>query len=184
MTPENQTASLEPCKELADRDVRLDTYFVYPYKSNGKEKRYGKPLPKHDELAINVIPAPTAAELIAVLPCRTKSFRTKTMGYWCHTQECDDPIPIHLIRNKKTLADALCAMLNWLIDEGIVSVEEINRMSMGHPETEQLMKPVREALDKSGVPWPSDEWTAIWNRSYEVVDRLVTKLKAHGIPVE
>lgn len=116
MKPEQMTCSFEIAQRIAKLGIKMDTYFCYARHGSGDTWR----IVKERGLFVegDSYPAPTVAELGEVLPYRTKSFYTQSMGWWCHIQDCDDPLPIRTICKIDTEANARGDMLCWLVEDG------------------------------------------------------------------
>lgn len=142
MKPEEQVASIEVWKPLHELGVRFGAYFAHrKIRLDGAgwcviENQW--PIVDED---VELVEAPTVAELMAVMPDYVELIRKNEEGsaWWCSFDRAflgdfssaHDPIKWTW---GDTASDAVAQMLHWLITEGHVTIDEIN-------ERGEAMKP-------------------------------------------
>ena len=131
-----KTTSRELSEKLVALGVEIESYFVHKMVPLG-----GTYLVPVKELNIHErkvsYPAPTACELMEVLPFKMKSHGHtyllaiyKEPKNWYLGYECGDIYEGETYADNP--ADALALMLIWLIEEGHLTVEEINERRNTH----------------------------------------------------
>jgi hypothetical protein len=124
MKLENQVCSLENGKKLAELGVTMDSYFVwietvdYNYKAEGFFK-----VLKRGSAGIYQLHAPayTVAELGEMLPDGDITTRRGTKRFHCET------MTFNHYTIEYTEADARAQMLIWLLENGFITAQEINK---------------------------------------------------------
>ena len=133
MKPEDKVATVEQCKKLVKLGVDLETEKCWTYSNLDDNGEWIDCLlcnmPDGEyRFAADFFPAPDVAELGEVLNLNNGFYilragkktvadlRTK----WCDYDEC-----VAEIRNKPTEAQARCAALIWLIENGYLKPEDI-----------------------------------------------------------
>jgi len=117
MKPENQVPTLETCKKLQEAGIEIDAYFEWVIGNRGVLL-----LPEDwDGHYTNLYPAPTAQELLEVMPDEIKGNSLKiensdgcfeTTYYSYRSSNIEDKYYCN-----ENLAEALAQMLLWLKEE-------------------------------------------------------------------
>ena len=123
MKPENQVTSLEVSQELDKRGVKLGSYFFHAEFQDREYPEIERRVVNSDEyVTLYMLEAPTATELMAVLPRWTSFMRHNRREFMCFDSTEPD-VPKFVA---DSAADSFAKMLLWLIDNGHLTVEQVN----------------------------------------------------------
>jgi hypothetical protein len=130
-----QVASLEQAKRLKELGVTADSYFRWVCGiSEPKEDYILASEYSSKSVRRNEFPAYTVAELGEMLPKRYEAYWTESYNLGCGEWRCDlykrvgdSHSEVELSKYGSTEAEARCAMLIHLIEQGIIKPEQINK---------------------------------------------------------
>lgn len=126
MKLEDQVTNLEISKRLRELGVKQDSYFVhYKLKENEEWNYPTESWQVEDNIRFDTLNCYTASELGELLPKGTSSFKGDFEWKWECSYDCGNDF--HYTSGGETEADSRGRMLIHLLEQKLITVDEVNR---------------------------------------------------------